>query len=181
MDNQHLQLANTKKIIVTFAGIPGSGKTTIAKLLEEKLHALRVSSMDVQRELEKESGKVLYEGIIEDKRRKIIEILDEIADKSPNKLIILDKGIERTYKNILNWAYEHNYEMITIALDCPESILEERLNTREGKSATNYLANMNRWVEEYNLFMKENEVDMRFDTSKLSDSEICENIVSYLN
>ena len=163
-----------KRILVTFAGVPGSGKTVIAKELERKLKSIRINSIDVEKiyvSLENERD-------IPTKRAYIDWLMDKVVREFKNKTIILDKGIERTYEDIFKWVKENNYEIFVIGLNCKRETLERRIIMREGeKGAKDYLAEMNRWVREYNRYRRLGVSDIEIDTEEESISVWIEEII----
>lgn len=140
-----------EKLLVTFAGVPGSGKTVIAKELEKKLKAVRINSIDV----EKVYVSLGNERDIATKRAYIDWLMNKIVEEAENKTIILDKGIERTYEYILNWVKENDYKLFVIGVECKRKTAERRIVMREGEeNAKDYLAEMSRWVKEYKKYKK---------------------------
>ncbi len=65
-------------MIITISGTPGSGKSTIAQILVEKLHAERIYVGGIRRELAKEKGMTLPE-------------LNEFAQTHPETDVDVDK------------------------------------------------------------------------------------------
>ena len=151
-----------RKLLITFAGVPGSGKTVIAKELEKKLKAVRISSMDV----EKIYISLGNERDIPTKRAYIGWLMNKIAREFKNKTIILDKGIERTYKDILKWAEDNDYKIFIINVNCTRKTAERRIVMREGDNAQYYLVEMDRWVKEYNKYRESNLWDIKINTEE---------------
>lgn len=151
-----------RKLLITFAGVPGSGKTVIAKRLEKELKGIRINSISV----EKAYVALGNERDIPTKRAYIYWLMDKIVKEFKNKTIILDKGIERTYEEIFKWVEENNYEIFVIGLNCSRDTLEKRIKQREGDNAKYYLAEMDRWVREYKKYRKLNISDIEINTEE---------------
>lgn len=167
-----------KKLLITFAGIPGSGKSTIAKALEKELEAVRINSIDV----EKAYMSLGHKQNIPVKRAYIEWLMNKIAKEVKNKTIILDKGIERTYEDILKWVKDNDYEIFVIGVECKRKTAERRIVTREGeKKAKDYLAEMDRWKREYREYKKLNISHIIMNTEEGNLKEWVDSITKQLN
>lgn len=167
----------SRKLLITFAGIPGSGKTVIAKALEKELEAVRINSIDV----EKAYVALGNERSIPTKRAYIDWLMNKIAREFRNKTIILDKGIERTYEDILKWAKDNDYKIFIIDVNCSRRTAERRIVMREGDNAKYYLVEMDRWVSEYNKYRKLNLSDIEINTEDGTTYQWIESILKKLN
>lgn len=165
---------NRRKLLVTFAGVPGSGKTVIARRLEKELRGIRINSIDV----EKAYVALGNERDISVKRAYIDWLMNKIVKEFKNKTIILDKGIERTHEEILKWVEENNYEIFVIGLDCSRETLERRIKEREGDNAKYYLAEMDRWVREYKKYKRLNISDIEINTEEGNINEWVKEILN---
>ncbi len=138
------------KILVAFAGIPGSGKTTLATLLEDRFKGTRFKSDDVRDIL----GSLMPgSSIIE--RNDIIKSYESYAldklSQFPNGLLILDSGIDRKYQKISEWATQNNYQRLTIGFEVPRDIAEARLKASK-TNYQDYFKEMDRWIKEHGEF-----------------------------
>lgn len=160
-----------EKLMVCFSGIAGSGKTYIAKILEEKYKGVRIRNDDIR-------------GIVADldKSQDIDEATYGYFDwffknySFKNKLVILDSGIERRYKKIFPFAEEEGYKIFIIRLKVSEEVYERRIREKlRGKLDDNYIARINDWKRQYEEFGKairpdiiiENERDNELDLNPL--------------
>ena len=80
-------------MIITISGMPGSGKSTVAKLLANKLGYKRFSSGDFQRDLAKERGLTIKE-------------LGELEAKDPELDMLVDKRQEEFGKKQDNFVMD---------------------------------------------------------------------------
>lgn len=80
-------------MIITISGMPGSGKSTVAKLLAEKLGFKRFSSGDFQRKLAKEKGLT-------------IKGLGDLEAKDPELDMLVDKRQEEFGKKNDNFVMD---------------------------------------------------------------------------
>lgn len=176
----NMDFINPEKILIVFAGIPGSGKTEISKQLENRLKGIRISSADAHNYIKELSKDKSLEEITIDKRKYVMWVMDQICKDSPNKLIILDKGIERTFPEIEKWANDNGYRMIVVSLYAPIEILKDRITQRNGSGAQAYFEEFDRWESEYNTFMQENKVDLELDTEKIGITKCAEKIIDLI-
>ena len=151
-----------EKLLITFAGVPGSGKTTIAEELEKEIKGVSINSIEVEKAYVSLGNK----RDITVKRVYIDWLMDKIAREFKNKTIILDKGIERTYEDIVKWAKENDYKLFIIGVECNRKTAEKRLVGREGSNARYYLAEMDRWIREYNRYRKLGISDIEINTEE---------------
>ena len=141
---------SNKKLLICFSGIPGSGKTYIAKILEERYSGVRIRSDDIReiiRDLEIEEEKT------NDMTYNYLNWFFKNY-KFQNKLIILDKGIDRGYNEIFSLFERNGYEIFTIRLEVPRKIYERRIKEKLGELDENYINNIDRWIRERENFGK---------------------------
>jgi len=143
-----------KKLVICFSGIPGSGKTQLSKILEEKYNGVRVSSDDVRRIVNKlqlgDLDKITY------------PYLDWFFEnyKFPNKLIILDKGIDRRWRETFSLFKKQDYKIFVIRLSVPEKIYEKRIIDKNGKLDDNYIERIDGWKKQFKQFGKDVKSDI---------------------
>ena len=107
---------------ITVSGLPGSGTTTIAKLLEKKLGLKYVYSGDIFRKMAKQYNMSLEEfGSYCEKHREIDEQLDKY------QLEILHKGNVIVEGRITGWIAHRNQ------IDSTKILLEADLETRANR------------------------------------------------
>ena len=159
-------LIPNKKLLICFSGIPGSGKTYIAKILEKRYKGVRVNSHDI--------GKIILELV---KLKKINKNTDAkklqndyqlwLLRKSlfKNDLIILDRGIDREYDKVFKVARKKGFSIFVIKLRVSENILKNRLKRREEENVINYLRALERWKREFKEFGKKAMTDIIIDNN----------------
>jgi tRNA uridine 5-carbamoylmethylation protein Kti12 len=161
-------------LLICFAGVPGSGITTISKRLEEELKGVRINSDDVQNILQVYRGKEFYEGFILEKREFIYWLIREIISEYGNKLVILDKSIDRSYEDIKKLAKELDIPFVVISLETSRKELVKRLNNLYGEYAKNYINDLDGWIKGHEEFKKKYRYDMLFDTEVKDPKEVAE-------
>ncbi len=172
---------NPKRLVICFAGVPASGKTVIAKELERVYKGIRINSTDVYNLFEEYRGQRFYEGFIQEKRSFIYWLMDRVYEQSPNKLIILDKNIDRSYEEVSKWCNEHSAKMFTICLEASRDTLVERLKKREGDKAEGYIHDLDKWIGEHENFKKKSSGDISFNTDEISIKNLINELVEYID
>ncbi len=140
-----------KKLILAFSGIAGSGKTTLAKKLEEKYLGVRINSDELRGLLDK-----IFPGTSIPEREKILHsyLYQLIQDwNNPNQLLILDKGIERDYDKIKDIADKSGFQIFIISIEVEEKLAHKRVVARNGgKEDQHFLDSIVRWKREHDEF-----------------------------
>jgi len=159
-----------KKLAIFFSGIAGSGKTYIAKILEDKYRGVRVRNDDIRE---------IVASL--DKNKDIDEATYGYFDwffknySFKNKLIILDRGVDRKYKEVFPLFRKRGYKIFIIRLKVPEKVYEQRIINKLGKLDQNYINRIDDWKRQYKEFGKEvkpdiiieNEEDNKLDLKPL--------------
>jgi|GEM_PF-3264601 predicted kinase len=135
--------------VVTFSGVPGMGKSFISQELAEQFKAVRIRSDHVRDMLRKMAGVDK-----KDLQRALKEYFSYMLQRYdfPNRRIILDASIDRTYVTLFPYFEKHNIPFMVIRLDVPREIIVERIMQREGKYAPYYLRILDKSFEEYEEF-----------------------------
>lgn len=139
--------ASHPKIVITFSAIAGSGKTTLAKAIERKYSAVRISNDHVRRIIDG-----LDLGIDPPAKQQLLEQyvlrLFDYLSKQANGLVLLDSSIDRKYFAVKERVEPLGYRMVFIKITLPRAEIERRVRERH-KSAANpdaYLREFDRWV-----------------------------------
>ena len=157
-----------KKLIIFFAGIPGSGKTHIAKILERRYKAARVNNDELRRVMRK-----LYKKKYKKVPASIDACLYDYVNwfiknyNFPNKLIIADRGIERKYKEAFLLAKRLGYKIFVISVRVfSRKLLEKRVKKKlRGRLDRNFIENIDRWIKENKEFNKNIKPDIVIDNN----------------
>jgi protein-tyrosine phosphatase/predicted kinase len=169
---QHKERPNPKCLIL-FSGTPGMGKTTIAKELEERFQAIRLSTDEARDFLRKNNLPLsLADSYIE-------WCLQKVAEELPNHLIILDRSVDRTYETYRQFASLYGYETFLIRMDVERSIVEERIEHR-GRDAEELLQKLDRSWHDFLLFGQTYTPDFHFKNNAKLDEPLAE-LVSILS
>lgn len=154
---------NHRKLLICFSGVPGSGKSNIAKLIEEKYSGVRVSTDELRRIIKKmgEKDSRLWDEVY--KEEVLEKYLYGLLEDWPfeNGLVVLDKGIERDYKKVFSHSGKSGFKIFLIRVYASREILTGRMKERhDGTLTDNFVNNVDRWIEEFKEFGENFESDL---------------------
>lgn len=161
-------LKNTEKenpsLIILFSGVPGSGKSTLAKKMEQKYQAVTynndlVRSIVYKEKLDSENP----DGLIKNYLLFFLETYN-----FPNKFIILDKSIDRSYKDICLFLEEHDLPYLIFSIELGGQRAIERVLSRNDKEDLFLVQkNMVRWESDFKDFKEKGKYDLLLDGENL--------------
>jgi predicted cytidylate kinase len=172
--------------IITISGTPGSGKSTVSELLEEKLNIQYVYSGIVFRNLAKK-----YEMSL-DEFSKYCEANEDIDKKLDEEQVkILKKGNVILEGRLAGWlAYQNNISAYKIMIDADINIRAERVVNREQGDVEfrkqeiiqREESENKRYKEFYNIDLKDTSIyDLVIDSSNKTPEEIVDEILLKIN
>lgn len=159
--SEHLKNINInhKKLIICLSGIPASGKTHIAKVLEEKYNAVRVENDEIRRVIKK-----IMPDTDRDERQEILQefLIWLISNyKYKNGLIILDSSIDRKYDAVREIASENGFGIFVIKVNVSREVAEKRARGRNnGKEDMHFTKEIGRWIRENEDFARKGKIDI---------------------
>lgn len=159
-------------MIIAITGTPGVGKTTVSRIVKEKLEGCLI---DINELVEKEH---LYNGIDAEKGYKIVE-LEELFNK------LDDLTIDKSFNIIIEGHLSHLYRGCdsVIVLRAHPDILRERMDVKnwdESKISENIEAEII-GVCSYEAYEIHGEKANEIDTTDISPQEVSELIVDIVN
>ena len=169
--------------IITISGTPGSGKSTIGKILKKRLNLNYVYSGQIFRETAKKYKMNLEEfGRFCENNEKIDRELDK------EQLDLLKKGNVILEGRLAGWiAYNNNIKSLKIILNADLKIRISRIIEREAGDYNKRLkeilsrekSEQKRYKKYYNIDIKDTSIyDLIIDTSNKSPKEIADIIVN---
>lgn len=167
------------KLIVCFSAIAGSGKTTLAKAIEQRYRAVRISNDHIRRaidQLDIAKDPAEQQRLLE---QYLLRLFDYLQTQ-PNGLILLDSSIDRKYAEVKQHTEPLGYALLVIRIELPRSELERRIRERD-KSKTNpeaYLHEFDRWIADNERFASLVKPDLTLISEQTLDFD---NVFSFLD
>lgn len=136
-----------KPLVICFSGVPGMGKTHIAKILEEKFHGVRISNDEIRTIINTFTNALTSQWLMQ-----AYLMYFMLSYSAPNKLIILDSSIDRRYTVLLPYLKLKGIPYVIIRLETPYEQVVERLTQREHAGEGVYLKFLDSWYADYDTF-----------------------------
>lgn len=158
--------------LILISGLPGTGKTTVAKKLQKIVDATLIRSDVLRRQIIKN----LRPPYPENEKRKVYEkIFDETRQMlASGKNVILDATFAReAYRDRARaMAKEFRAEFVILATLCPESIVRQRMLARTDDASQ---ATFERdYLEHKKIFQPIRDPYFAIDTSRNIDEQLAE-------
>lgn len=182
-ENLFSKLKNTNiyhsPFIITFSGVPGCGKSSLAKIIEDKYNAVRINN-DLIRDIITEE-KLTNSG--EDTEILLQNYNSYLIENYPfkNKLIILDKSMDRQYSRFIGLFELKKLDYFIIRLNTPSiKIALNRLGERE-KITPQIENSMKGWFREYNNCCDNLKADITFEAGDVDLNKLFNRLDKRLN
>ncbi|HXF28433.1 MAG TPA: dual specificity protein phosphatase family protein [Chlamydiales bacterium] len=164
--NPYIKETNAR-FIIGFSGVPGMGKSTLAKGLEEYFHAIRLSSDDARDLLRRHALSPRYADAF------LSFCLEELLKVSPNGLFILDRSVDRTWDRYLEFAGDHGFGTFIVRLKLPIELVNRRIKAR-GRDVEPLLRNLKGSWKDYEFFLQRHKPQFVFDASDNDENQFQE-------
>lgn len=146
-------------LFVFFSSTPGMGKSTLSRLLEEELKGIRISADETREFLaEQKAPKNALEPYL-------LYLLNRLHEASPNRLILWDRSIDRTYEPMLSLIALYPSPHFLIRLEAPYETVVERILKRALHPETTLKILDDCW-QDYEAFGEKYTPDFLFDNSQ---------------
>lgn len=163
--DSHLQkLSNldksNKKMLFLFSGVPGSGKSFIARRLEERYHGIRINNDDI-REIIINEVLPKIEGREFDVQQTLEFYLNHLLQKLPenNGFLILDSSIDRKLDLVLEYANQKGFKIFLIRIDLPKDIIVKQIKQRAERDPLKILSELDSKIEDHERIFPSISVD----------------------
>ncbi len=123
---KHLELEANSRTLVVFSGAINMGKTTLAKKLEQALHAVRIENDAIRRVIESLWPAFTTEEVNEFKNEYVAFLLKDLLATSKNQSWVLDASVDRSFNYVKHFASEHSFQIVLIAFDLSPQEHERR-------------------------------------------------------
>jgi predicted cytidylate kinase len=140
-------------LIITLGGLPGSGKTTVARILAEKLKMEYINAGDIFRNLAAKKGMTLEEfGFFAERNPNIDKAIDKkLLEIARRDNVILEGRLAGIMLEL------NDMEALKVWLEAPLEVRVERISGRDTKSAEAALADTqmrekSEWDRYYNIY-----------------------------
>lgn len=152
-------------VVVLFAGIPGSGKSTMSKLLQDRIPSIRVENDKIRAYVIEQCG-------VWPTSMQLMEGTLKWLANQRHGLVILDSSIDRKYQTMLIETKKETCQIFVVSIEStPERALE---NIRERNQELPKLTNIDSYVEDHKYFLKEIDPDyliaQPFDMDETADA-----------
>lgn len=151
---RYLDISHPKKVIITFAGMPCSGKSQLAKKIEKRFETLYLSQNDVRnliRELTHQKLFVREQSVATRLREYVKFFIQNNATSQKNHLIVLDGAVDRRYLEIKKEAKENGYTLFVIDINASfdEAMSELHERQKQDPRFKDYVPHMKKWADDY--------------------------------
>ncbi len=157
---KHLDVPH-KKLVICFSGIPSSGKTTLARKIEKRYRGVKITNDEVRKIIREVMEKRKIKRNEERNQKNLHDYLAYFLRSydEKNKLIILDSGIDRIWKEEKKWFEEFGYSFFIIRMDISLKEIHRRLQEREMKMPERNFERLEQWKKEYAKAKREIKAD----------------------
>lgn len=152
--------------LLVVCGLPGTGKSTLAKKVADKINGTILRTDVIRRELEKLD-------YAEEEKQKVYDEMFGRAKKllKEGRSVVLDATFDKrkNRQTASNFAQDLRADFKLIEVVCPEKIIKERLMKRKGDASE---AKFKHYLEHKKSFQPVKEKHLIIDTSQDIDKQL---------
>jgi len=163
-----------RRAYIIFSGVPGSGKTTLAKRLAQDLQGLYIRHDDI-RQLARKRGLDVRKLTISSVSRIVI---DTTLEHDANGLIVIDASLDRTWPLFFDHAKQQRALPIVIRLNVPREVILRRVEARHAHDFGK-VSDLDTFFEQFETSKKEVPADIELD-EKYEYSDVLRRVASLL-
>ena len=164
---RNLETSNKKKVFLLFSGVPGSGKTTLARRIERRYDAVRISSDEIRSLLQAE-GPGISDAEKQDCMKAILYLCLGRCAETDNGLLILDASIDRSYPDVFSWCSNRGYLPYVIALRLSKEDAMKRIRGRDSENYERFYERLDRGFADQASFLSQVAPDFCIGTAEPS-------------
>lgn len=146
------------RIYIIFSGVPGSGKTTLARRLAVDLKAQYIRHDDI-RECIRRDGFNVGDFTVSHISTLVI---DTILAEDRNKFIIIDASLDRSWPRFFEHAKEQRAKPIIIRLNVPKETVMKRIEARP-EGHVGKVADLDDYYKQFECSKKEVPASLELD------------------
>lgn len=164
------------KRVVLFSGVPGSGKSTVAKAIQAQLKATHLSNDEVRDCIVAAEPGV---GEVERERAKFdigMEILERLGAET-HGLVVVDASCDRGFDVYRDWASRHGFRIVLFRMDIPKDVIRQRLSERGNqgyRDVRRAVSMLDTWWSQWETFGASHQPDMTITMETQIDAIINE-------
>ncbi|MEK7154814.1 MAG: AAA family ATPase [Patescibacteria group bacterium] len=157
------QLLLSSSTLVCFSGVPASGKTTLSKVLSQKLPLPRIGVDDITKLIDPQRR------INREERRNIIlkHLTRFLSNLTQGSALVLDKGNDRDIFFFESLKRSFTGHIYVINLDVAKPVAYKRIMSRNNWLPNKFISNLDNWLNQHRIFKREhkNEILLSINTS----------------
>ena len=175
------QLVSDKKILVLLSGVPGSGKSSLARRLEESMGYVRIVNDDIRNIIASHAEQDQLDQRYPDRMRRdqlrllqnefIVYLLHKLKVQ-PNGRIVLDRDMDAELLPLIQaWAKKYKYKIQLIALEISRNELINRIQSRQSSQMEQSLASLDFYIDRQSRFLGSDRPTVLYKTDQLDIKE----------
>ncbi len=177
----------SKVKIIAFAGLPFTGKSTLAKLLEEKLEITRLDVDEVRRllfkynEVDTEKERELDELQMRASWKSLQSLTDNVVEAKQSVIVAGTFSRKIQHQWLIEISENRNAALMVVFCHVADEVIEKRVNLREEENSSHLrkIEGYYRVKARYEKILTPNNI-LEIDTSRAIE-ECLEEIIQFIN